>query len=425
MHPNDLLLSQLTSMTHQPANHRRMSSRWWCVIVVAILVVSSWCEYLTQVDAAAAAAAAFLSYPSSHRRHNKFMPPLTWHGGMDSRNRNNHRLQQQDPNDIVGGRNCPNIKQDVVPLPDGPYLFRARRNILSTIWNIGTGGLMVLSAADFTCVDAAAAVEENESFASLAERANKMSREMDAVNPLSLRLADSTIRPTNQTVYDFTLPVSGVTTPFKDIIRQEFNTKRVTIATNNETMTYQDAKVKAIIVVNMKQDDPVARKTIPELMALAAKYGRGSDYELAIVACPTDQGYYEPDTSQLLKLKVASEYGYGINPSTVVTDKVNMLGTGAVPLWRWLQNVCRTPSGLGRLQGNFEKFLIDGRTGLPVRRYPRKYRPLNMMEDIEAVLAGRPLPPAQAGFFEEWRMAIADSERDTYRFEKGLNVFDQ
>jgi hypothetical protein len=26
---------------------------------------------------------------------------------------------------------------------------------------------------------------------------------------------------------------------------------------------------------------------------------------------------------------------------------------------------------------------------------------------------------------EEWRMAIADSERDTYRFEKGLNVFDQ
>jgi hypothetical protein len=82
-------------------------------------------------------------------------------------------------------------------------------------------------------------------------------------------------------------------------------------------------------------------------------------------------------------------------------------------------------NGLGRIQGNFEKFLIDGRTGLPVRRYPRKYRPLNMMEDIEAVIAGRPLPPAQAGYLEEWRMATADAERDTYRFEKGLNVFDQ
>ena len=153
--------------------------------------------------------------------------------------------------------------------------------------------------------------------------------------------------------------------------------------------------------------------------------GRGADYELAIVACPTDQGYYEADTSQLLKLKLASEYGYGINPSTVVTDKVNMLGTGAVPLWRWLQNTCRTPAGLGRIEGNFEKFLINGRTGLPVRRYPRKYRPLNMLDDIEAVIAGRPLPPAQANYLEEWRMATAEAERDTYRFEKGLNVFDQ
>jgi glutathione peroxidase-family protein len=297
----------------------------------------------------------------------------------------------------------------------------SRRNVLSDMISAG-GMLLYTSSAD---VVMAAADDVNESFASIAERANKMSREMDTINPQTRRLSDSLLRPTNQTIYDFTLPISSVATPFAEIVRQEFNTKKVTLASKNETLSFQDAKVKAIIVVNIKQDDPVARKTIPELIALAAKYGRGSDYELAIVACPTDQGYYEPDTSQLLRLKVASEYGYGINPSTVVTDKVNLLGTGAVPLWRWLQNVCRAPNGLGRIQGNFEKFLIDGRTGLPVRRYPRKYRPLNMMEDIEAVIAGRPLPPAQAGYLEEWRMATADAERDTYRFEKGLNVFDQ
>ena len=78
-----------------------------------------------------------------------------------------------------------------------------------------------------------------------------------------------------------------------------------------------------------------------------------------------------------------------------------------------------------RIQGNFEKFLIDGRTGLPLRRYPRRYRPLNIQDDIEAVLAGRPLPPAGANYLEEWRNAAAEAERDTYRFEKGLNVFDQ
>jgi glutathione peroxidase-family protein len=291
-----------------------------------------------------------------------------------------------------------------------------RRDALSSL--LGAGGVLLYGPL-------LASADDDESYASIAERANKMSKEIDALRPR--RSTDSMIRPTNQTIYDFSLPIGGVATPLAQIIRQEFTDKRATMVTNEigEPLTYKDAKVKAIIVVNIKQDDPAARKTIPELISLAAKYGRGSAYELAVVACPTDQGYYEPDTSQLLKLKLASEYGYGINPSTVVTDKVNLLGTGAVPFWRWLQNTCRTPAGLGRVEGNFEKFLIDGRTGLPVRRYPRKYRALNMMDDIEAVIAGRPLPPAQAGYLEEWRMAAAEAERDTYRFEKGLNVFDQ
>jgi hypothetical protein len=138
-----------------------------------------------------------------------------------------------------------------------------------------------------------------------------------------------------------------------------------------------------------------------------------------------DQGYYEPDTSTLIRLKLASEYGFGINPATSVTDKVNLLGTGAHPFMRWLQGTCRTPAGLGRIEGNFEKFLLDGLTGLPLRRYPRRYSPLNIADDIEAVIAGRPLPPAKANYLEEWRTAAAEAERDTYRFQKGVNVFDQ
>ena len=182
-----------------------------------------------------------------------------------------------------------------------------------------------------------------------------MSKEVDAVRP---QKTDSMILPTDQSLYDFMLPIAGVETPLAQIVSQEFTNKQATTLTDAQgrSVTYRDAKVKAIIVVNIKQDDPVARKTIPELISLAAKYGRGADYELAIVACPTDQGYYEPDTSQLLRLKLASEYGYGINPSTVVTDKINLLGTGSVPVWRWLQNTCRTPAGLGRIQGTLKSF---------------------------------------------------------------------
>jgi len=295
-----------------------------------------------------------------------------------------------------------------------------RRDVLSSL--IAAGGVLLYTSDN----DAAYAADgdDDESFASIAARANKMSKEIDMTKPLK---TSSMILPTNKTVYDFSLPVAGENMKFEDIVRQKFTSKETEQLKDKDgrSTTYRDAQIKAILVVNIKQDDVVARKTIPELISLAAKYGRGADAAFAVVACPTDQGYYEPDTSQLLRLKLASEYGYGINPSTVVTDKVNLLGTGAHPFWRWLQNTCRTPAGLGRIEGNFEKFLIDGRTGLPLRRYPRRYRPLNLQDDIEAILAGRPLPPAGANYLEEWRQAAAEAERDTYRFEKGLNVFDQ
>jgi len=51
--------------------------------------------------------------------------------------------------------------------------------------------------------------------------------------------------------------------------------------------------------------------------------------------------------------------------------------------------------------------------------------PLDITDDIEAVIAGRPLPPAGANWAEEWRAATAEAERDTYRFEKGLNVINK
>lgn len=265
---------------------------------------------------------------------------------------------------------------------------------------------------------------EEESFASIAARASKLSSDTNDQRAYASITSTGSNSNTSsgsgsggnsggdtRTAYDFELPVSGISIPFKELIHQEIN---------NETGMY--SKVKVILVSNMKEDDPVARKDIPEFISLATKYGR--DGEFAVILSPTDQGYYEPDTSQLVRLKLASEYGYGINPSTVLTDKVNMLGKTALPFWRWLQSNCRTPAGLGRVEGNFEKFLIDGRTGLPLRRYPRKYKPTNIKNDIEAILAGRPLPPAGANFKEEWRAAAVEAEQGTYRFQKGLNYYD-
>ena len=72
------------------------------------------------------------------------------------------------------------------------------------------------------------------------------------------------------------------------------------------------------------------------------------------VLITNDDGIDAPGIQALEKL--ASEYGYGINPATVATDKMNLLGTGAHPFWRWLEGTSRTPAGIGRIEGNFEKF---------------------------------------------------------------------
>ena len=68
---------------------------------------------------------------------------------------------------------------------------------------------------------------------------------------------------------------------------------------------------------------------------------------------------------------------------------------------------------------------MDGRTGRPLRRYPRQYEPLDIAADIDAVVAGRKLPPAGSNWKEEWRSADAEAVADQFRFQKGLNYYDQ
>lgn len=274
-----------------------------------------------------------------------------------------------------------------------------RRSFLSR-GTVGLVGLASLHPAP------ALADEEEESFAAIAARASKLSSE---AGDKAATEAVATLSGDTRTAYDFALPVAGKSIPFKELIRQEVDEEG-------------RAKCKVILVSNMKEDDPIARKDIPGFISLAAKYGLNGEF--AVILSPTDQGYYEPDTSQLIRIKLESEYGYGINPSTIVTDKADILGKRALPFWRWMQSNCRTPAGLGRVEGNFEKFLIDGRTGRPLRRYPRKYKPLNIENDIKAILAGKPLPPAGANYLEEWRTAAVEAEANTYRFQKGLNYYD-
>ena len=141
-----------------------------------------------------------------------------------------------------------------------------RRQVLS---GLGKAMTVFLVGGSSTISRAEEEVEGESSFAAIAARASQISKEIDKENAQ----VAANVRKSEKTAYDFELPVEGNPVKFADIIKQEF---------------YDDGvKVKAILVVNIKQDDPVARKTIPELISLATKYARNRDGALAIVCCPT------------------------------------------------------------------------------------------------------------------------------------------
>ena len=125
-----------------------------------------------------------------------------------------------------------------------------RRSFISSTIGL-VGGSMLASRPDPAFADGN---EEEESFASIAARASKLSTTVsDTQAEVMRRTAD------DKSAYDFSLPIKGEDVPFKDVINQEFD---------------EDgrAKVKAILVVNMKEDDPISRTNIPEFISLAAKY---------------------------------------------------------------------------------------------------------------------------------------------------------
>jgi hypothetical protein len=94
---------------------------------------------------------------------------------------------------------------------------------------------------------------EEEAFASIAARASKLAVEVGEKTPTRVTKASD-----GRTAYDFSLPIEGEIVSFTDMIHQQYEDGR--------------PKVKAVLVVNMKEDDPIARKDIPEFMSLASRY---------------------------------------------------------------------------------------------------------------------------------------------------------
>ena len=131
------------------------------------------------------------------------------------------------------------------------------------------------------------AFADEDSFAEIAARAAKVSKDVteaeaakDATDNTAIERRNEAVqklKDDKRTIYDFTLPINGKAREVAEILDQTFDSGESGDGWSDGGEEVTDygttlgTRVKAILVVNIKQDDPIARKNIPELIALVSK----------------------------------------------------------------------------------------------------------------------------------------------------------
>ena len=173
-----------------------------------------------------------------------------------------------------------------------------RRAFLTTSAVIFTSGNAIIfpaNAADGQdyVEPTATTPSSSDAFESIAARAARVSQEVTE-SEVAQQIADEEasqrrqelvqkLKDDTRTIYDFTLPVNGKAREISELLGQTFSGGDSgdgwTDGGEGESSTpgrmngggVVGTRVKAILVVNMKQDDPIARKNIPELIELVTR----------------------------------------------------------------------------------------------------------------------------------------------------------
>ena len=124
----------------------------------------------------------------------------------------------------------------------------------------------------------------------------------------------------------------------------------------------------------------------PQFAGLESLWQAYRERGLVIVGFPSNQfGRQDPGSNE----EIASfcQRNYGV--SFPMMAKVEVNGSGAHPLWQWLEAEAPGLFGSRAIKWNFTKFLV-GRDGRVRRRYAPQQTPQSLKRDIEAALAEKP-----------------------------------
>ena len=138
-------------------------------------------------------------------------------------------------------------------------------------------------------------------------------------------------------------------------------------------------KGKVLLIVNTASQCGFT----PQFAGLEALYEKYSAKGLLVLGFPSNQfGAQDPGSNEEIGAFCTKNYGV----TFPMMEKIDVNGSGATPLYKWL--VKEAPGFLGStaIKWNFTKFLI-GRDGQVIRRYAPIDRPESITRDIEAALA--------------------------------------
>jgi glutathione peroxidase len=136
---------------------------------------------------------------------------------------------------------------------------------------------------------------------------------------------------------------------------------------------------KALLIVN------VASKCgfTPQYAGLEQLWQDYRDRGLVVLGFPCDQfGHQEPGDEAEIKNFCSLNYDVDFP----LFAKIDVNGSGAHPLWKWLKDEKGGFLGMDGIKWNFTKFLV-GRDGKVIKRYAPTDTPASLEKDVEAALA--------------------------------------
>jgi glutathione peroxidase len=121
----------------------------------------------------------------------------------------------------------------------------------------------------------------------------------------------------------------------------------------------------------------------PQFEGLEALHKKYAGKGLAVLGFPSNQfGNQDPGTNEEIGAFCVQNYGV----SFPMMEKIEVNGSGATPLYKWLTKEAPGLLGSTAIKWNFTKFLV-GKDGRVLKRYAPLDTPASMERDIESALA--------------------------------------